>query len=134
MPVTALPQVRRDTSALEGQAYSVANGKPIFNEGQKTVRGTVGDGTKAVMTFQLTEVHKPLASVGRMTEAGNIVHFDEYGPDGSYIEDRRTGRRTKLYKKNGVFVFPFDVDVGACASEQRNDGQRGAGFQGPPCA
>ena len=105
MPVTALPQVRRDTSALEGQAYSVANGKPIFNEGQKTVRGTVGDGTKAVMSFQFTEVHKPLASVGRMTEAGNIVHFDEYGPDGSYIEDRRTGRRTKLYKRNGVLSF-----------------------------
>ena len=98
------------------------------------MQGTVGDGTKAVLTFQLTKVHKALASVGRMTEAGCIVHFDEYGPEGSYIEDRRTRKRTKLHKRNGVFVFPFNVDVEASTKGCESETNHAAGFPRPPRA
>ena len=134
LPVDALPMVPKGKSALEGTSCSLANGMPIYNQGQKTVKGTVGDGTKAVLTFQLTEVHKALASVGRMTEAGCIVHFDEYGPEGSYIEDRRTRKRTKLHKRNGVFVFPCNVDVEASTKGCESEANHAAGFPRPPRA
>ena len=64
------------------------------------------EGEKASMTFQMADVNKPLASVRRMCEAGNKVVFDE---EGSYIENKKTGRKTSMQKERGVYVLTVKV-------------------------
>ena len=55
------------------------------------------------MCMQVTDVKQVLASVGRMCDGGNRVVFDDWS--GSYIENKRTGERTPLVKKNGIYTF-----------------------------
>ena len=62
------------------------------------------------MTFQLAAINKPLASVRRMCEAGNRVVFDE---EGSYIENKATGRKTKVQKERGFYVLYVKVPKAA---------------------
>ena len=54
------------------------------------------------MTCQVAKVREPLGSVRRICEAGNRVMFDD---DGSYIESKNTGKRTKFYKVKGVYLL-----------------------------
>ena len=53
------------------------------------------------MTFHVTDANKILASVNRMTEAGNEVHFDKVR---SYILSPG-GKKANLRKRNGVYVL-----------------------------
>jgi hypothetical protein len=53
------------------------------------------------MTFHITDATKMLASVNKMTEAGNEVHFNRRR---SYIESP-TGKRASLRKRGGVYVL-----------------------------
>ena len=58
------------------------------------------------MNMTVAEVSKVLASVAWICECNNRVVFDD---DGSYIEDKATGRRTPMQKKNGVYVVEMRV-------------------------
>ena len=53
------------------------------------------------MTFHLTDVNKVLASVNKMTDAGNDVNFNRRK---SYIQSPE-GRKAHLRKRGGVYVL-----------------------------
>ena len=56
-----------------GDEYEVANGQKILNEGQKRcmiMMMTPGSATPTGIIFQVSDVHKPLMSVGAMTDTG----------------------------------------------------------------
>ena len=53
------------------------------------------------MTFHVTDANKILASVNKMTEAGNHVHFTKRR---SYIESP-DGKRATMRKRGGVYVL-----------------------------
>jgi hypothetical protein len=53
------------------------------------------------MTFHLTDASKILASVNRMTSAGNQVNFNKVR---SYVESPG-GKRANLRKRNGVYIL-----------------------------
>ena len=53
-------------------------------------------------TMQVTEVNRPLMSVSRAVDASNRVVFDE---GWSYIEDKRTGLRTTIQRRGGLYVL-----------------------------
>ena len=53
------------------------------------------------MTFHVTDVKKPLASVSKMVEKGHSIHFT---PKGSYIEGSK-GERIPLSLEGGVYVM-----------------------------
>ena len=56
------------------------------------------------ITFQATEVPKPLASVSRILGKDNRVVFDR-GPDGSYVQNKRTGEWFPLKEEKGTFIM-----------------------------
>ena len=58
------------------------------------------------MKMTVADVSKVLASVARICECNNRVVFDE---DGSYIEDKESGSRMAIHKKNGVYVMNMKV-------------------------
>ena len=55
------------------------------------------------MCMHITDVQKPLASVGKMCDGGNRVVFDDQ--EGSYIQNKWTGTITPMINTYGVHVF-----------------------------
>ena len=64
------------------------------------------EGSEKKMILQICDVNHGLLSVDKMNAAGNKVVFD---PDGSYVENKTTGDRTWLKKRNGMFVMKLWV-------------------------
>ena len=84
----------------KGPGFRAANGSPIKHSGQKTLEG-IGDSYQPLsMTAQVADVQTTLGSVNQMLRAGNRVHF-ETGK--CYVEDTRTGKKTKIEEKGGTF-------------------------------
>jgi hypothetical protein len=65
------------------------------------VKGLDELGRSSGFKAQVTDVGGVLGAVSKMTEAGNIVIFDEVG--GHKIINRKSGRVTPMRKENGVF-------------------------------
>ena len=61
-------------------------------------------GARHMMTFQVAGVHKALGAVSKIVGAGHRVIFDSEDI-GSYIEDKKTGQKTKLRQTNGVYFL-----------------------------
>ena len=55
------------------------------------------------MTFQVADVTKILASVSRMVSTGHRIIFDSTDV-GSFIENKKTGKKIKLRQNNGVYL------------------------------
>ena len=84
----------------KGPGFRAANGSAIRYYGQKTLEG-VGDQYQPLsMTAQVADVKTTLGSVNQMLKAGNRVHFET---GNCYIQDVRTGRKTRIEEKRGTF-------------------------------
>ena len=93
-------------SPARGTKYRAAAGKMVENQGEKRVQLVTDTGDLIKMTFQITDVNKPLASVGRITSKKNKVVLDD---EDSYILHKPTGKKIKLYKKKNVFVMKVRI-------------------------
>ena len=70
------------------------------------------------MTWQVADIKRPLASIGRICDAGNTAIFTKRGgyivPEGtvrtliSQIEDN--GKMLKMKRENGMYHFDLWVD------------------------
>ena len=86
----------------EGVRFRAAYGQIIENYGwRNVVFETKGREGKMAMTFRVTNVNNPLASVSKMVEKGSSVHFT---PAGSYIQGPE-GEKVNLTLENGVYVM-----------------------------
>ena len=91
-----------------------ANRHKIANLGQRTLQGVTDRGVPLGMTWQVAEVKKPLASVGRMCDAGHVAVLIK---DGGCVVPRermeemmgqleRVGQSTlRMKRENGVCNF-----------------------------
>ena len=93
-----------------GEYFRAANGKKIFNEGQKLVSMMTREGAMRDMSFTVCAVTKALGSVSQMCRAGNGVVFNPlWHPEGSYIEHEGTGERLRLEEQGGLYVLHAKV-------------------------
>ena len=90
----------------------MATGSP--NLGQKKVQGVTEEGLSLGMTWQIADIKKPLASIGRICDAGNVAFFTKNGGYvvqqgllGETIEKiERQGRNAlRMKRDNGVYSF-----------------------------
>lgn len=104
IPKDMLPILPVESSPAEktNAKYIAANGAIMRNVGQKRVRFRTSTGTINAITFQATDVRKPLASVARIVEKGNRVVFS---PAESYIENVATGKRVPIEQENNTYVM-----------------------------
>ena len=117
-----IPTVETQKSR-DGGGFRAANGTHIKHFGQKALRG-YGDEYQSIgMVAQVAEVETALASVYRMVEAGNIVHF-ELGK--CFIQHLETGAITPMAEKNGG----FEIGLWMQSPVDRGAGQPGFGRQG----
>ena len=91
-----------------GKQYVAANGSKIADEGEKLVPAHTSAGKSITVKFRAASVVKPLMSVRRINQAGNVVVLDDKDP---YIKCRKTGDITKLRCQNGVFVMDLWVNA-----------------------
>ena len=82
--------------------FVAANGSKIENYGERTVVGYTDDGEGVSMRMTCADVQKVLGSVHRMNLGGNRVMLD--GKE-SYLESRKTGKRTRIHYENGQYVL-----------------------------
>ena len=83
-----------------------------LNEEVKFI-GAVGDeGSKGAalgLSFQVTDVRKPLLAVTRIAEKGNVVQFGPSEGD-NFIRNKLSGNKILLRKKGGSYIM--DVSFG----------------------
>ena len=60
------------------------------------------------ITFQVTDVKKPLASVARVCDSGNRVILEAHG---GYIENLVTGKRINLERENNTYSMTCDMMI-----------------------
>ena len=85
-----------------GVFYTAANGGRLDNLGQQEIPVAFANGIRAMTTFQIAEVSRPLMSVAKICELGNRVLF---GANGGVIVNLNTGQATPFEKEDGVYVF-----------------------------
>jgi hypothetical protein len=69
---------------------------------------TMGEAAVMSLTFQVSDVQKPLAAVRRIAEKGNTVQFGPR-PEDNFIQNVSTGRRIMMVKKGGSYVVPAEL-------------------------
>lgn len=119
MPKNFLPGLAIEpASGMKGQAkYVAANGSRMGNYGQKKVplRTNMG-GNKQAITFQVTDVTKPLAAVSRIVEKGNVVQFGPKAED-NFIRNS-AGSKIPIRQERGTYVIDVQYDESAVFTRQ----------------
>ena len=88
--------------------FTNASGGRMNHYGERrTTFRTEGSDTVMGMTFQASDVQKPLAAVWRIAEKGNIVRFGPREED-NFIENVATGKKIQMIKKGGSYVIKAD--------------------------
>ena len=89
-------------ASRSGVYYTGADSGRIGNLGQQELPIVFDNGLRAVATFQIANVSRPLMSVGKICELGNRVLF---GSNGGVILNLHSGQITPFEKEDGVYVF-----------------------------
>ena len=71
------------------------------------------------MTFQATDVRKPLAAVSKIVAKGNTVVF---GEGRSYIKNNKTGKCIDLVEENGTYHIAVEYMAPAVGDDGEKDG------------
>ena len=83
------------------------------------------------MTWQITDVKKPLASTGRVCDAGNVAVFTNKGgyiigrggaKDIMEVVDKRKSEAMEMRRENGVYNFSIRIP---CGEDNTEMGTRG---------
>ena len=85
-------KIREMQASKVGVKCTAANGPEIPNEGEKKLVGFNSTGIKTGMTMQVAKIKKVLASVSKITEAGNRVVFEGQG---GHIEHCTMHKKTR---------------------------------------
>ena len=111
LPCDWFPEISAERSEESSTTYASANGSILPNKGKKSLKGFTDEGKRMQMNWQLADVTKPLASIGRLTDKGHRVVFDNSEDGGGYILHKDTNTRTKMRKANGTYEFDVWVEV-----------------------
>ena len=86
--------------------------------GQRNIKALTNEGETVAMTWQVANIKRPLASVGRICDAGNTAIFTRLGgyivPEStvqSLINQiERNGKMLKMHRETGMYHFDLWVN------------------------
>ena len=81
-------------ASRQGQTYHTADGGVIKNKGEKTVTMYSEDSDQFRVRYHITDVIRPLNSISRVCDQGNIVLFTKTGVGSSTVR-----------REHGVYVL-----------------------------
>ena len=88
--------------------------------GQQMLRVQTNEGCDAKVVYQIAEVSRPLTAVSATCASGNWV---VYTPQGGFIMNCQTGRRTHFERNGGIYELDLWV-----RNEDRQNCDQPAGF------
>ncbi len=97
-----------------GVGYTAANSGKVYEAGKRTSVVQLENNSIKCMHFKVGDVNKALGSVKDICMQGNKVVFDE---EDSYILNKKTGEKIKLYERNGTYGYPLWVITKAVAAK-----------------
>ena len=92
----------------EGHNYYGPAGDPIPNLGRQDVKGTTESGNLLNIGFDVAKITRPLASVAEIVRKNYRVVFDT---DGSFIEDKKTGKWIDVRQEGSLYYLDLWVQV-----------------------
>ena len=100
-----LPELTQDGSKPSAPLFARPKSDPVFTEDPRFV-GQVGSEDQESLlkvNFHVSNVAKPLMSVRRIADQGNLVCF---GPEShhNFIQHIQSGDRIPLFRKRGIYV------------------------------
>ena len=96
-------KLEQNDASRRGEEYEVANGCTIPVEGEKRcIMMTIGSMVPKAIVFQVSNVHKPLLSVGSMAGAGLDCILSK---EGGVMRDRDSGEDIPLIRKENLYVL-----------------------------
>ena len=104
-------ELKETEASRQGIKYVAANGHRITNLGQREVQGKTDEGVSLGITWQVADIKKPLASIGRMCDAGNVAVFTK---GGGYVVPQGVMNDTlrKLESQTGTSALKMKRDNG----------------------
>ena len=107
IPPTVCRNAETHATAKVGIEYECANGRPLYNLGEKRCDAMLGNGKDIIgMAFQVVDVGRALLSVSRVCAQGHDVVFSE--KKGSFIHLDGDPRKAVPLRNSGG-VFELDV-------------------------
>ena len=105
--------IQESAGSRAGKKYLSASGEVLKNLGEKKVEVYTNEGMPANATFQVADVTRPLCSIARVCDQGNVVVFTS---SGGYIENVH-GTKTHFERSNNVYTLQFHAyDPGSSTS------------------
>ena len=96
-------KLKASDGSREGREYLSASGETLKNLGEKNLEVVTNEGLQADTTFQIADVTRPLCSIAKVCDKGNVVVFDS---NGGYVEDA-WGHRTHFERKGNIYTMSF---------------------------
>ncbi len=88
-----------------------ASGGKINHYGGRKVAMRAGSGDRLIgLPFQVCDVKKPLVSVKRICERGNIIQFGP-GSEDSFIMNKTSGENIFLVEENGQYMMEVTLET-----------------------
>jgi hypothetical protein len=88
--------------------FTNASGGHMKHYGERHTTFRAGkSGSVLGMTFQASDVQKPLAAVWRIADKGNRVCFGP-GPEDNYIQNVSSGEKIAMVRRGGSYVIKAD--------------------------
>ena len=78
----------------------------MANEGEQSLKVMTEEGATTDITFQITEMRRPLCSTGKICDRGNRFVF---GRGGGVIHNLGTGRLTPFRRRGNIYALDFGV-------------------------
>ena len=95
--------MQESEGSRRGQTFSTADGGIIKNQGEKTAVLHPEHSQQAFRAkYQITDVTKPLNSVGKVCDQRNQVLFTSTG---GYVIDEETGESTWFPREGNIYVM-----------------------------
>jgi hypothetical protein len=129
MPGEMLPE--EEMKMAKKKRFIAANGNEMAHYGEKDVkfRCEGGDAVSSI-TFQASDVTKPLVAVKRIAEKGNIVQFGPEEKD-CFIQNIKTKKKIPMKKEGGTYILEVEYLVEKDADEDYEDKGKTSTFTRP---
>lgn len=93
-------------SSKAGKSFRGANGDPIPAKGKRVLVGRTGEGQSKRISWEVCPVKRPLLSVAKMAQAGNIIRISE---NRASILNIKSGLVTPLRRERNVWMLDLWV-------------------------
>ena len=127
MSIVRNVKAKDSNGSTNGQYYHTADGTRLPNLGEKTFNAVPAEGSRVRQTLQITEVTRPLSSVGKTTDGNNFVVF---GRRGGYIWDLDSNQTTPFKREHGVYMLRTWVEARGPQQQQSSPQESSFGRQG----